>query len=181
MTTKRIVYTLPAGNVALMTPASHARLISAFTVDGQRYECNPPAPLGDAVHYFGTEDIAPEFAGTEDEFLQWVAAKDVPAGVQFHIVDDNVLPADNVFFDAWRLSDAGVVSVDLTHAREITKERLRRERAPLLVAQDVAYQRATESGGNTASVVAEKNRLRDLTKAADTASTLDQLKALKAA
>ena len=64
-------------------------------------------------------------------------------------------------------------------AREITKERLRRERELLLQEQDVAYMRAQESGADTSIIVAEKQRLRDITNLADDANTLDELKALK--
>lgn len=81
------------------------------------------------------------------------------------------------FFDAWALNGS-VVSVDLTRAKEVTKERLRRERAPLLVAQDIAFQRALESGAPTEDIVAEKNRLRDITSKADICTTTAELRAL---
>jgi hypothetical protein len=70
------------------------------------------------------------------------------------------------------------ITIDFTKAQSITKERLRADRTPLLVAQDVAFQRALESGADTSAIVAEKQRLRDVTKLADTATTLDELKAL---
>ncbi len=60
-----------------------------------------------------------------------------------------------------------MITVDLTKAKEITKDRLRMEREPLLVAQDVAFQRALETGADTTAIVAEKQRLRDITKLAD--------------
>ena len=63
-------------------------------------------------------------------------------------------------------------------AKAITKARLRQEREPLLAAQDVAFQRALESSADTAAIVAEKQRLRDITKLADAATTLDELKAI---
>ena len=72
------------------------------------------------------------------------------------------------------------ITIDFTKAQTITKERLRADRIPLLVAQDVAFQRALESGADTSTIVAEKQRLRDVTKLADTATTLDELKALEA-
>ena len=71
-----------------------------------------------------------------------------------------------------------MITINLYKAKEITKDRLRMERAPLLVAQDVAFQRALESGADTSAIVAEKQRLRDVTQLADSATTLDQLKAL---
>jgi hypothetical protein len=73
-----------------------------------------------------------------------------------------------------------MISINFNKAKDITKERLRKERTPLLQAQDVAFQRALESGADTAAIVAEKQRLRDITSLADESSTLDELKALKA-
>ena len=72
------------------------------------------------------------------------------------------------------------ITINITKAKAITKDRLRAERTPLLQAQDVAFQRALESGANTTAIVAEKQRLRDITKLADQATTLDELKTLKA-
>jgi hypothetical protein len=71
-----------------------------------------------------------------------------------------------------------MISIDFSKAQAITKDRLRAERSPLLAAQDVAFQRALESGGDTAAIVAEKQRLRDVTSQVDTCATLDELKAL---
>jgi hypothetical protein len=73
-----------------------------------------------------------------------------------------------------------MITINLDKAKAITKDRLRVERTPLLQAQDVAFQRALESGQDTAAIVAEKQRLRDITALADSATTLDELKTLKA-
>jgi hypothetical protein len=71
------------------------------------------------------------------------------------------------------------LTVNFSKAQTITKERLRIERKPLLENQDVAFMRATESGADTAEIVIEKQRLRDITALADGATTLDELKAIK--
>jgi hypothetical protein len=73
------------------------------------------------------------------------------------------------------------ITINLTKAKAITKDRLRAERAPLLEAQDVAYMRAIEASQDTAAIVAEKQRLRDITQLADQAQTLDDLKNISAA
>lgn len=73
-----------------------------------------------------------------------------------------------------------MITINLNKAKDITKDRLREERAPLLQAQDIAFQRALEEGADTTAIVAEKQRLRDITNLADQAVTLDELKALKA-
>jgi hypothetical protein len=48
-----------------------------------------------------------------------------------------------------------------------------------LAAQDVAFQRALEISADTTAIVVEKQRLRDITKLADSCTTTDQLKNLK--
>ena len=73
-----------------------------------------------------------------------------------------------------------MITINFDKAKEITKERLRVERTPLLQAQDVEFQKALESGLDTIAIVAEKQRLRDITKLANTATTLEELKALEA-
>ncbi len=74
-----------------------------------------------------------------------------------------------------------MITINLDKAKAITKDRLRAERTPLLQAQDVAFQRALEANANTVAIVVEKQRLRDITTLADQATTLEQLKELKAA
>jgi hypothetical protein len=71
-----------------------------------------------------------------------------------------------------------MITVNLDKAKAITKDRLRAERTPLLQAQDVAFQRAIEEGADTSAIVAEKQRLRDITKLADQATTLEELKGI---
>jgi hypothetical protein len=73
-----------------------------------------------------------------------------------------------------------MITINFDKAKAITKDRLRAERTPLLQAQDVAFQRAIEEAKDTTAIVAEKQRLRDITKLADQATTLEQLKELKA-
>jgi hypothetical protein len=108
--------------------------------------------------------------------IEAVLAKDCPKGAI--IVEASSLPTDNDFYDAWELAD-GKVTVSLAKATEITKKRLRAEREPLLAAQDVAFQRALESGADTTAIVAEKQRLRDVTSLADAETTLEGLRAIK--
>ena len=71
-----------------------------------------------------------------------------------------------------------MITINLYKAKVITKTRLRAERISLLQEQDVAFQRALETGSDTSAIVAEKQRLRDITKLADQATTLEELKVL---
>ena len=68
------------------------------------------------------------------------------------------------------------ITINFIKAKALTKERLRLERKPLLEAQDVLFQRALETGKDATAIVVEKQRLRDVTKLVDAATTLDQLK-----
>lgn len=110
--------------------------------------------------------------------IEQVQGKDIPGGVKSYIVDAASLPEDdNDFFNAWEQTD-GIVTVNLDKAKEITKNRLRAERAPLLAAQDVLFQRALETGADTSAIVAEKQRLRDVTNSVDSCTTTAELRAL---
>jgi hypothetical protein len=73
-----------------------------------------------------------------------------------------------------------MITINFDKAKAITKDRLRAERKPLLAAQDVLYMRATEANEDTTEIVAEKQRLRDITQLADQATTLEELKTITA-
>ena len=113
---------------------------------------------------------------TGDLDIEATKAKDTPE--HSIIVDTSALPeADNDFFNAWELQD-GVVLVNIEKAKALTKDRLRADRAPLLQAQDVLYMKALEQGQDTAAIVTEKQRLRDITNLADACTTTAELRAL---
>jgi len=91
-------------------------------------------------------------------------------------VEADAIPTDRTFRNAWE--NNGGINVNMPKAKDLTKDRLRANRKPLLEAQDVAFQRALESGASTAEIVKEKQRLRDITKQVDGITSLDELKAL---
>ena len=70
------------------------------------------------------------------------------------------------------------ITINMDKAKNITKERLRQERKPLLEEQDILFMKAQETGNNTTTIVAEKQRLRDITNSVDSCTTTDELKAL---
>jgi len=72
-----------------------------------------------------------------------------------------------------------MIIVNLEKAKEITKERLRKEREPLFKALDLAYLQYLEDKSDCTDIIDEKNRLRNITKLADEASSLEELKAIK--
>ena len=71
-----------------------------------------------------------------------------------------------------------MITINMNKAKDITKERLRQERKPLIEAQDILFMQAQESGSDTTAIVAEKQRLRDITNQVDSCTTTDELKAL---
>jgi len=68
------------------------------------------------------------------------------------------------------------ITVNITKAKDITKDRLREERKPLLKAQDLLFMKAQETGTDTTAIVAEKQRLRDITNQVDSLTTVEELK-----
>jgi len=71
-----------------------------------------------------------------------------------------------------------MITINLDKAKYITKERLRQERKLLLEAEDIKFMQAQESGADTTVIVAEKQRLRDITNLADSCTTTEELKNL---
>ena len=72
-----------------------------------------------------------------------------------------------------------MIVINFDKAKQITKERLRQERKPLLEKQDILFQRSLENNADTSAIIVEKQRLRDITNLVDNATTLEQLKQLK--
>jgi hypothetical protein len=112
--------------------------------------------------------------------VEYVLQNDVPANSDAQIFDLDSLPIENNdFFNAWKLINGQIV-VDIPEAILLTKTRLRFERAQVFQVLDVAFMRALEMGQSTAEIVAEKQRLRDITNLADLETTVAGLRALKA-
>ncbi len=91
------------------------------------------------------------------------------------------IPADYSFRAAWR--DGGqTITHDMEKCRDITRDRLRKARAPLLAQKDIEAIKALEAGDSAklAEVTAEKQRLRDITAlpGIDSAKTPEELKAI---
>ena len=67
------------------------------------------------------------------------------------------------------------ITVNIDKAKVITKDRLRAERTPLLIEQDLLFIQAQEQGVDTSAIVAEKQRLRDVTNQVDSMTTVEEL------
>ena len=68
------------------------------------------------------------------------------------------------------------IKIDIAKAKDITKDRLRAERKPLLEEQDLKFMQAQEKSADTTAIVKEKQRLRDITKQVDNMTTVEELK-----
>ena len=71
-----------------------------------------------------------------------------------------------------------MIKIDIPKAQEITKDRLRVERTPLLQALDIEIMKNLSDATKLAEIEAEKQRLRDITKVVDTLYTVEELKAV---
>lgn len=105
-----------------------------------------------------------------------LALKDVPVGVEYKIVDESGIPADRTFRDAWNFD----LKEDIPIAKEIWKNKLRLDRAPLLASLDVEYQKADESGDSEkkAEIIKQKTELRDVTNHVDKCKTIKEIKSI---
>jgi len=104
---KRIIYPNDEGGVSILIPAPEARkqvLVSEAITELVKH---------DAVFDEDGKEISPAYEETviitpavyrdetDQEFAEWIAAKDVPAGKPFQIVDVSDIPEDRTFRDAW--------------------------------------------------------------------------------
>jgi len=70
------------------------------------------------------------------------------------------------------------ITIDITKAKDIWKNKIRDARESALTKLDIDYMKAQEQGSDTTSIVADKNTLRNLPSQVDTATTVDEIKAV---
>ena len=68
------------------------------------------------------------------------------------------------------------IKININKAKEITKNKLREQRKPLLEDLDIQYMKSQEVGNDTTDIVTEKQRLRDITNQVDSMTTVEELK-----
>ena len=110
--------------------------------------------------------------------LEEIKAKDVPTDRTVYTVNTADLPKDYSFRDAWTY-DGSSFGIDMAKARDKHRKRIRLVRTDLLAALDIEFQRALETGSDTASIVSKKQALRDAPadSAIEAAKTDTELKA----
>lgn len=72
-----------------------------------------------------------------------------------------------------------MIQIDINKAKDITKDRLRTDRKPLLEALDIEVMKNIIDATKLAEIEAEKQRLRDITKVVDSLTTVEELKVVK--
>ena len=119
---------------------------------------------------------------TDDKFYEYIVAKDLPAGIStYYTIDDSAAPSDRTFRDAWEISSEEIV-VNMTKARAIHLEQIRRVRNAELVKEDITFMRAVEAGDTDtqATIATKKQVLRDIPATFDITTGVDTPEKLKA-
>ena len=97
--------------------------------------------------------------------LAEIAAKDVPQGSPYKILNASALPSDKYFRSAWRAGAFDEVVIDIEAAKEVQRNHWRAARATKLARLDVDFMRAIETGNAElqANISSAKQALRDVT------------------
>ena len=111
--------------------------------------------------------------------IEEVAAKDVPAGVPYEIVDASEIPSDRTFRNAWVLGNC-CVEHDLDKCKEIGHDMRRAKRAEEFAPHDEVIAKQIP-GVDAAEAEAARQAIRDkysaVQDAIDAAATPDEIKA----
>ena len=70
------------------------------------------------------------------------------------------------------------VTINISKAKDIWKDKIRVARKFKLEELDVQYMRAQEAGSDTSAIVTKKQELRDFPTQVDSATTVDEIKAV---
>ena len=111
--------------------------------------------------------------------VEQIAEKDCPEGAK--IIDKTDLDElDNEFRNAWACDKDMNPTVDMTLAKDVWRDKIRRARKPKLEELDIQYMKAQEAGEDTSAIVETKNKLRDFPSKPeiDSAATVEELKAI---
>jgi hypothetical protein len=94
----------------------------------------------------------------------------------YKIVDESEIPTDRTFRGAWDYD----LKEDIPKAKEIWKDKLRVDREPLFIENDLLLRDASLENDQSKlnNGIAERDRLRDITLLVDTANTIDEIKAV---
>ena len=69
-----------------------------------------------------------------------------------------------------------MITIDITKAKDIWKNKIRKAREIALAKLDIDYMKALEQNEDTTTIIANKNTLRDLPIQVDSTTTVDEIK-----
>lgn len=111
--------------------------------------------------------------------IEEVAAKDVPAGIPYEIVEDDAIPSDRTFRGAWVMGDC-CVEHDLDKCKEIAHDKRRTARAKEFKPYDEVIAKQIP-GTDAAAAEFERVQIREkyafLQESIDLATTPEAIKA----
>lgn len=115
------------------------------------------------------------WSGTIEELVK----KDVPSNTQWAIVETVQIPTDRTFRNAWEFLPEGV-TINLTKAKTIWKDKWREARKPKLATLDIEFMRAVEAGDlpKQSLISEQKQALRDVTKLPIEGTSPEEIKAV---
>ena len=105
----------------------------------------------------------------------------IKIGAASYNAADYEIPAERTFREGWQANDDGTITVNMTKAKDIWRDKIRAARDPELAKLDAEFMKALEAGSSTTQIIADKNTLRDAPSHADidAATTPDELKAVQ--
>jgi hypothetical protein len=102
---QRIIYPNDDGGVSIVIPAPEVRkqvLVSEAVTETVIVPATEDNPEHEQTNIITPAVYRDE---TDQEFAEWIAAKDVPEGKPFKIVDVADIPSDRTFRNAWEYQE----------------------------------------------------------------------------
>jgi len=129
------------------------------------------------IIYSNTEGGVSVIIPTGELSIEEVAAKDVPEGVAFEIVEDDAIPSDRTFRGAW-IANGAAVEIDLPKAQEIGHTIRRAKRAEEFAPYDEVIAKQIPGNDPTEAEAARqaiRNKYAGIQDAIDEAETPDEI------
>ncbi len=106
----------------------------------------------------------------------------IKIGATEYSADDYATPAERTFRESWEtIEGTGVISVNMTKAKDIWRDKIRQARIKPLAELDTAYMKALETNADTSDIISQKQVLRDAPALAaiDEATNVSELTAVQ--
>ena len=139
---KKIIYDNGDGGVSVINPTSMKNIntVSLSVIragDSPEEVARKEKAILAQTFILGIEDP------TEEDWVTFVAMKDVPVGASHSIVEEDTLPTDRTFRGAWKKAGPNI-NIDLPAARVIHQDHIERikDREMKLLADQIVIQQA---------------------------------------